>query len=248
MMQRWLFSFCWFFFWLLEAQISCFCCCCCFYLIPLNSDTDFCFYPEASLPRFPTDSALKKCVFNLLWAPALTMASPSPASQHYCCCHQHHVALWGAAYCFFCPIHAGLPADGVVAKLDFVGVDPVPATRGVKSNQSVSETVLGGLTINLISHVQMRSRYYLTSKWSFCPAGWHRWRAWGGGRPPPATAAGPHTGRTRHRRTCRHPLCPTEKKTSHREGGSFFVLHFDRNHSARYQWLTDCRGRGMCGL
>lgn len=34
------------------------------------------------------------------------------------------------SYRFLCPVHAGLPADGVVTELHFERFDPVPATGG----------------------------------------------------------------------------------------------------------------------
>lgn len=91
----------------------------------------FCFHPEASLPSSPLTQLLRN-VFSI-YSELQPFQWHHPTSQPHCCCHQNPLALWGAAYCFFCPIHAGLPADGVVAKLDFVGVDPVPATRGSRA-------------------------------------------------------------------------------------------------------------------
>lgn len=113
--------------------------------------TGFCFHPEVFLLSSPLTQPLRNVFPICSERQPSQWPHPHPTCQHHCCCHQHHVALWRAAYCFFCPIHAGLPADGVIAKLDFVGVDPVPTTRGVKSNQSVSDTVLSGLTIDPIS-------------------------------------------------------------------------------------------------
>lgn len=39
------------------------------------------------------------------------------------------------SYCFFCPIHADLPVNGVITQLDFVGVDPVPTVTKTKKGQ-----------------------------------------------------------------------------------------------------------------
>lgn len=57
---------------------------------------------------------------------------------------------------------------------------------------------------------RFKSRYYLTSRWSFDPARWLQWTGWGRWRPPQATGAGPHTRHTRRRRAGRRPQCQTK--------------------------------------
>lgn len=59
------------------------------------------------------------------------------------------------------------------------------------------------------------SGYYLTSRWSFGPAGWLQWTWWGAWRPLQATGAGLCTLHTRLHHTSPHPQCQTENKPLH---------------------------------
>lgn len=63
------------------------------------------------------------------------------------------------SYRFFCPVHAGLPVHRVIAQLNFVGFDPVPAvTETEKDNKYVVWKYINRFLILILPDLQMELR------------------------------------------------------------------------------------------
>lgn len=85
---------------------------------------------------------------------------------------------------------------------------------------------------------RFESWYYLTSRWSFGPAGWLQWTASGAARPPPATGVGPYNQHTRLRRTGRRPRCQTAN-TCYTDVSRSAAESINQKHA----WLSLCLNR-----
>lgn len=183
---------------------------------------------------FHFGSSASKICFPSVWGPTVTVENIPQIREH----------KKGCSYCFFCPVHAGLPVHRVVTQLDFVGVDPVPT--GMKTKTLICYHLVNlflcfkhpFLYILGLKLFRFESWYYLTSRWSFGPAGWLQWTASGAARPPPATGVGPYNQHTRLRRTGRRPRCQTAN-TCYTDVSRSAAESINQKHA----WLSLCLNR-----